>query len=223
MNCDHFRELMSEKVAGELSLEQAKEFAAHQQVCSTCRDAAREWQQLENLLRASFPSQDPPFPFFLPVPKAHAGWLGTVRNWASVGSMAIVAATFLFLVLSRPRIEYGQHALSINFGHTSSQAGTAPAEAVSRAEVEAWVQAAVEQSIAEKSAQLQPASQSKSELSREEQSRQLARLGAELEMVKETQVSLWQQVQQHGLYMQSAWTRPAEQIRPGQDSGASRQ
>ena len=219
MNCDDFRELMSEKVAGELSLEQAKEFDAHQQVCSTCRDAARDWQQLETFLRASYPSQDPPFPFFLPVPKAHAGWLGTVRNWVSVGSMAIVAATFLLLVLSRPTIEYGQHALSINFGQSSSQARTAPAQAVSRAEVQAWVQAAVQQSIAEESTQLQPASQGKSEPSREE----LARLGAELEMVKETQVSLWQQVQQHGLYMQSAWSRPAEQIRTGQDAGASRQ
>jgi anti-sigma factor RsiW len=223
MNCDDFRELMSEKVAGELSLEQAKEFDAHQQVCSTCKDTVREWQQLENLLRASWPSEDPPFPFFLPVPKAHAGWLGTVRNWASVASMAIVAATFLFLVLSRPTIQYGQHALSINFGRSTSQAGSAPAQAVSRAEVQAWVQAAVQQSKAEESSELQPASQGKSELSREEESRQLARMGAELEMVKETQVSLWQQVQQHGLYMQSAWSRPAEQIRPGQDAGASRQ
>jgi anti-sigma factor RsiW len=219
MNCDDFRGLISEKVAGELPLEQAKEFDAHQQVCSTCRDAVRDWQQLETLLRASWPSEDPPFPFFLPVPKAHAGWLGTVRNWVSVASMAIVAATFLFLVLSRPTIQYGQHALSINFGQSSSQAGTAPAQAVSRAEVQAWVQAAVQQSIAEESAQLQPASQGKNELSKEE----LARLGAELEMVKETQVSLWQQVQQHGLYMQSAWSRPAEKIRPGQDAGASRQ
>ena len=223
MKCDDFRELISERVAGELSGEQTKEFDAHQQVCSTCRDAVRDWQQLESLLRASWPSQDPPFPFFLPVPKAHAGWLGTVRNWVSVASMAIVAGTLLFLVVSRPSIHYGQQALSINFGQASSQAGAAPTQAVSRAEVQAWVQAAVQQSMADESTRLQPASQAKSELSREEESRRLARLGAELEMVKETQVSLWQQIQQHGLYLQSAWSRPAEQIRPNQDPGASRQ
>ena len=223
MNCDDFRELIAERVASELSEEQTKEFDAHQQVCSTCRDAVRDWRQLESLLRTNWPSQDPPFPFFLPVPKAHAGWLGTVRNWVSVASMALVAVIFLFLVVSRPSIQYGQQALSINFGQRSSRTGAAPAQAVSRAEVQAWVQAEVQQSVAQESARLKSASQLGGDLSTEEASRRLARLGVELEMVKETQVSLWQQIQQHGLYLQSAWSRPAEQIRPNQDPGASRQ
>jgi anti-sigma factor RsiW len=223
MNCDDFRELISERVAGELSGEQAKEFDAHQQVCLTCRDAVRDWQQLENLLRATWPSEDPPVPFFLPTTKAHASWLSTVRNWVSVASMAIVAASFFLLVVSRPSIQYGQHALSIDFGQTNSRPGAAPAQAVSQAEVRAWVQAAVQQFTAQESARLQSASHPISDLSREEESRRLAGLGVELEMVKETQASLWQQIQQHGLYLQSAWRRPSEQIRPNQDPGASRQ
>ena len=56
MNCDDFRELISERVASELSGEQTKEFDAHQQVCSACRDAVRDWQQLESLLRSTWPS-----------------------------------------------------------------------------------------------------------------------------------------------------------------------
>lgn len=223
MNCDDFRELIAERVAGELSGEQTKEFDAHEQVCVTCRDAVRDWRQLENLLRTNWPSQDPPIPFFLPASKAHTNWLGTVRNWVSVASMTLVAASLFLLVVSRPSIQYGQHALSINFGQTNSRAGTVPAQAVSQAEVRAWVQADVLQSMAQESARLQPAARASSDLSKEEESRRLARLGVELEMVKETQISLWQQIQQHGLYLQSAWSRPPEQIRTNQDPGASRQ
>jgi len=222
MNCGDFRDLISERVAAELSSDQAKEFDAHQQVCLTCRDAVRDWQQLEKVLRASWPSEDPPIPFFLPASKAHASWLGLVRNWVSVASMTLVGASLLLMVVSRPSIQYGQHALSINFGQTKFLAGAAPAEAVSRAEVRAWVQAAVQQSTAQESARIGPASEPSSDLSREEESRRLARLGVELEMVKETQASLWQQIQQHGLYIESALERPSQQIRPNQDPGASR-
>jgi anti-sigma factor RsiW len=223
MNCDDFRELISERVAGELSGEQAKQFDAHQQVCSTCRSAVRDWQQLENLLRTTWPSEDPPVPFFLPASRVSVSWLGTVRNWVSVASMAMVAASVLLLAVSRPSIQYGQHTLSINFGHTSSRAGAAPAEAVNQAEVRAWVEVAVREFTAQESARVQSASHPSTDVSREEESRRLARLGVELEMVKETQASLWQQVQQHGLYLESAWRRPSEQIGPNQDPGASRQ
>ncbi len=222
MKCDDFRELISERVAGELSQDQRKDFDAHEQVCLTCRDAVRDWQQLENLLRATWPSVDPPTPFFLPGPKDQNLWLGTVRNWVSVASMALVGASILFLIVSRPSIQYRQHALSINFGQTNSRAPVAPAEAVSQAEVRAWVQAAVEQSLAQPSTRIEPASEGSSDLSREEESRRLARLGVELEMVKETQGSLWQQIQQHDLYLESALERPSEQTRPNQNPAPRR-
>jgi hypothetical protein len=41
-------------------------------------------------------------------------------------------------------------------------------------------------------------------------------MGVELEMLKETEASLWRQVQQHGLYLQSAWQRPSQPIGPNQ-------
>ena len=90
MNCDEFREYISERLAGEISSERTKQFDDHQQACSGCRKAVRDWQQLENLLRTSWPSQDPPYPFFLPAARVHPSWLGTVRNWVSVASMAVV-------------------------------------------------------------------------------------------------------------------------------------
>ena len=222
MNCGEFRELISERVAEELAADRAKEFDAHQQVCLECRNMVGSWQQVESLLRASWPSQDPPVPFFLPTAKPNSGWLHTVRNWVSIASLAAVAGSLLLLVLFRPSIQFDHHTLSINFGPTVSRNDLTPVQAVNQAQVQAWVQVAVQQSMAQESARLQLASRGSSDLSREEESRRLTRLGIELEMVKETQASLWQQIQQHGLYLQSAWRRPSEEMVPNQDPGASR-
>jgi hypothetical protein len=134
-----------------------------------------------------------------------------------------MAASLLLLVFFRPSMQFGHRTLSISFGPSVSQREVTPVPAVNQAQLQAWVQVAVQQFMAQEPAAMQLLSRRSGDLSREEESRRLARLSVELEMVKETQASLWQQVQEHGLYLQSVWRRPSEPMGPHQDPGASHQ
>jgi anti-sigma factor RsiW len=218
MNCADFKELISERIAGELSQEQASEFDAHRQICPACHQAMLDWQQMESLLRASWPTQDIPAPFSLPASKVQGTWLSGIRSWVSAASTAIVAASLLLLILFRPSIQFNRHQLSMNFDRTAVQPGAAPAAALNQSEVEAMVQASVERFMTERSPS---ASRPTGTSLNDEQSRRLAELAVQLEIVKQAQAALWQEVEQHGLYLQSAWLGSAEQQKP--DRGAHQQ
>jgi len=224
MNCDDCRKVISERVAGELSLEQASEFDAHQQICATCREAVHDWQQLEVLLRSSWPAEDPTTPFFVPASKAKANWADTVRSWVSAASTAAVAASLLLLVIFRPSIQYDPHQFSVNFSRTGSRpTTTSPVEAVSQAQVQAWVQAEFEQSLTREQTRAHFAAQPASNSPSDEESRKVAQLAVQMEMIKESQTALWQQVQQHGVYLQSAWLGSSERTAADQNSGTNHQ
>jgi hypothetical protein len=215
MDCEDFREHIFEQKTKKLSTAQIKDFDAHHQDCPSCRDALRDWQQIESLLRTSWPSEDPQIPFFVPPAKAHqARWLYNVRNWVSAASTAVLAASLLVVVLLRPSVQYNRHELSIRFGQTGPPSEAPSAQPVSQVQVEAWARAAAEQVVAQETAR--SASHSVTDSSNAEGSEHLARMGVELEMLKETEASLWRQVQQHGLYLQSAWQRPSQPIGPNQ-------
>jgi hypothetical protein len=224
MDCEGFREHIFEQKTKKLSTAEIKDFDAHHQNCPSCRDALRDWQQIESHLRASWPSEDPQAPFFAPPASAHQGsWLYNVRNWVSAASTAVLAASLLLVVLLRPSVQYNRHELSFRFGQTDPPSEAPSGQPVSQVQVEAWARAAVEQVVAQETARLQSASHSMSDSPSVEQSRHLARMGVELEMLKETEASLWQQVQQHGLYLQSAWQRPSQPIGPNQAPSVSPQ
>jgi hypothetical protein len=215
MDCEDFREHIFEQKTKTLSTAQIKDFDAHHQDCPSCRDALRDWQQIESLLRTSWPSEDPQIPFFVPPARAHqARWLYNVRNWVSAASTAFLAASLLVVVLLRPSVQYNRHELSIRFGQTGPPSEAPSAQPVSQVQVEAWARAAAEQVVAQETAR--SASQSMTDSSNAEGAEHLARMGVELEMLKETEASLWRQVQQHGLYLQSAWQRPSQPIGPNQ-------
>jgi len=215
MDCEDFREHIFEQKTKTLSTAQIKDFDAHHQDCPSCRDALRDWQQIESLLRTSWPSEDPQIPFFVPPARAHqARWLYNVRNWVSAASTAFLAASLLVVVLLRPSVQYNRHELSIRFGQTGPPSEAPSAQPVSQVQVEAWARAAAEQVVAQETAR--SASHSVTDSSNAEGAEHLARMGVELEMLKETEASLWRQVQQHGLYLQSAWQRPSQPIGPNQ-------
>jgi hypothetical protein len=215
MDCEDFREHIFEQKTKTLSTAQIKDFDAHHQDCPSCRDALRDWQQIESLLRTSWPSEDPQIPFFVPPARAHqARWLYNVRNWVSAASTAFLAASLLVVVLLRPSVQYNRHELSIRFGQTGPPSEAPSAQPLSQVQVEAWARAAAEQVVAQETAR--SASHSVTDSSNAEGAEHLARMGVELEMLKETEASLWRQVQQHGLYLQSAWQRPSQPIGPNQ-------
>jgi hypothetical protein len=224
MDCEDFREHIFEQKTKKLSTAEIKDFDAHHQDCASCRDALHDWQQIESVLRASWASEEPQVPFFVPPARAHqSSWLYNVRNWVSAASTAVLAASLLLVVLLRPSVQYNRHELSFRFGQTSPASEAPSAQSVSQVQVEAWARAAVGQVVAQETARLQSASHSVSDSPSAEESRNLARMGVELEMLKETEASLWQQVQQHGLYLQSAWQRPSQPIGPNQVPSVSPQ
>jgi hypothetical protein len=224
MDCEDFREHIFEQKTKKLSTAQIKDFDAHHQDCPSCRDALRDWQQIESLLRTSWPSEDPQIPFFVPPARAHqARWLYNVRNWVSAASTAVLAASLLLVVLLRPSVQYNRHELSFRFGQTGPPSEAPSAQPVSQVQVQAWARAAAEQVVTQETARLQSASHSMSDSSSAEESGHLARMRVELEMLKKTEASLWQQVQQHGLYLQSAWQRPSQPIGTNQAPSVSPQ
>lgn len=204
MNCPDFRELIAERVGGDLSAEQIKQMDAHEQSCSSCHRTLADWREMQSLLLASWPSEDPRRPFYLPNPREQAGWLGVARNWFAIASMAAVAGCLLMLAILRPSVTFDRHQVSLNFSPAHSEEGTTSAQAVTQAEVQEWVRQALEPASVG-SAKGQPVSGPLVPPSSEEQFRRIAQLGVELEILKENQASLWQQVEQHGLYLQSAW------------------
>ncbi|MGH9831008.1 MAG: anti-sigma factor family protein [Blastocatellia bacterium] len=198
MRCDDFREHIFERLPNELSPEQAKEFDSHAHNCAACQAMMRDWQRLEILLRASWPDENPLSPVLVVAPKASYGWLHAAQKWIAASSAILVGACLLLIIILRPSVRAGRQELSFTFGRANPVAG------LSQPQVQAWVHAAVEQAMSEQSERLRAASMSVSKPSSEEDAARLVQLSVQLEIIKEAQSSLWQQVQQQGLYLQSA-------------------
>jgi anti-sigma factor RsiW len=212
MNCPDFEKLMAERVAEELTAERRAEMDAHEQSCPGCRQALAEWQKMQALLLASWPAEEPRRPFFLPNPRRQNSWLETARTWFGFASMATVAGCLLLLAALRPAMSYDHGQLSINFSTARGEAGAMSAQAVTPTQVQAWVRQALEQATADGSAETQPTSGTSPIRSSAEQARRVTQLGVQVQMLKENQSALWQQVEQHGLYLQSAWRGPSDRI-----------
>jgi len=208
MNCSDFKEWIPERVSGELTPEKKQEMESHESSCSTCRQALAEWRQMESLLRSSWPVEDLRRSFFLPVPPRRSGWLETARTWFGLASMAAVTGCLLLLVLFRPAIHLDRGQLSVNFFSTSSESAGTAAQPITQAQVQGWVQDALSQSVSQTSSKANEIAPSKPVATSIEDADHVAQLAAQIQLLKENQLSLWQEVNQHGLYLQSSW-RPA--------------
>jgi anti-sigma factor RsiW len=222
MNCPDFEKLIAERVADELTAEQRAEMDAHEQSCSGCRQSVAEWQKMQTLLLASWPAEEPRLSFFLPNPRRQGHWLETARTWFGVASMGAVAGCLLLLAVLRPAVSYNHNQLSINFSKSYGEEGAISAQAVTQAQVQAWVQQALEQTTAAGASETQPTSGASPIPSNTEQARRVTQLGVQVEMLKENQSALWQQVEQHGVYLQSAWRGPSDQIESQRQKSSDR-
>lgn len=209
MNCSDFKDLIAERMAGELTPERKAEIDAHEKLCPACQHAVADWRQMESLLRSNWPAEDPRRSFFLPVPP-RTRWIETARTWFSLASMAAVTACLLLFALLRPAVRFDRSQLSINFAPTHTESGAVPSPVVTEAQVHAWVQDAVAQAVSQR-AESTPAVVSKAIPADSEEANRAAQLAVQIQMLKENQASLWQQVQQHGLYLQSSWRTPSDQ------------
>jgi anti-sigma factor RsiW len=212
MNCADFEKLIAERVAEELNAERRAEMDTHEQSCSACQQTLAQWQKMQALLLASWPAEEPRTPFFLPNPRRQDGWLETARTWFGLASMATVAGCLLLLAVLRPAVSYDHSQLSINFGAARGEAGAITAQGVTPTQVQAWVRQALEEATVAGAAETQPTSGANPIPSSAEQARRVTQLGVQVQILKENQLALWQQVEQHGLYLQSAWRGPSNQI-----------
>ena len=208
MNCSDFKEWIPERVSGELTPEQKQEMDTHQASCSACRQAVAEWRQMESLLRSSWPAEDPRRSFFLPVLPRRARWLETARTWFGLASMAAVTGCLLLMMFFRPAIHFDRGQLSVNFSSASSENIGMATQPVTQAQVQGWVQDALAQSASQTSTMTHESASSKPTVASNENADRVAQLAVQVQLLKENQLSLWQEVNQHGLYLQSSW-RPA--------------
>lgn len=212
MNCSEFKQLIPERTSGELAPERKPEMEAHELSCPACRQALEDWRQMESLLRSSWPTENPGRSFFLPAPPQRRGWLDTARTWFGLASMASVTVCFLVLVFLRPAIHFDHGQLSVNFTQGRSELVLSTPRPVSQAQVQAWVQEALAQAAVRTTESTPTASTPKSVATTDEQAHRVAQLAVQIELLKENQLSLWQQVQEHGVFLQSAWQPPSEQM-----------
>jgi anti-sigma factor RsiW len=214
MNCNEFRESIAERLDDELSAQQAQDFDTHEQVCPTCRSALHEWRQLTDMLRAGWPSVDPPAHGLFLSPQASGSWLDATRRWFGYASMALVATSLLLLVIFPPAIHVDRNRLAILFGAARATSPFNPGEVVTQEQVRASVEAAVREAVLERSADLQQAAQSAPTQADEEA---LSQLAVRLGMLEETQGSLWQSTAEQRVYLQSLWSKSQEQGSPAQE------
>jgi len=211
MNCSDFKELIAERVAGELTPELKTEMDAHEKLCPACQHAVADWRQMESVLRSSWPAEEPSRSFLLPIPPPRTGWIETARTWFGLASMAAVTACLLLFALLRPSVHVDRSQLSINFAPMHAESGAMPSQIVTEAQVQAWVQEAVAETASQRGEKMPEVAASKATPTGSEEANRSAQLAVQIQMLKENQASLWQQVQQHGLYLQSSWRSPSDQ------------
>jgi anti-sigma factor RsiW len=206
MRCDEFRDLMFERLSGELDPERDAACDSHEKGCAICRAELAQFRSVQARLRAGWPSEDPlPMQVVLPQNDARR-WFDAATLWFSRASAGLVAASLLFLVLVRPSVQVGRSGIELSFGPAVTQ--TASASTLSEAQVKALVQAAVDRQIAQAKA-VAPVSGVPTN-----QAVQSAEVANQVRQLQRTQATLWEEVQQHGLSLESLWRSTAGNAAP---------
>jgi len=207
MKCEEFHELIVERLSSELSAEREAEFDQHQQACAACQAEVAAWQQLESRLRQAWPSEDVPPLGLVFAAAPPRGWFDHTRVWFARASTALVAGCLLALVLLRPSVEWNQTDLRVAFGAAARQP-----VAASEAQVQAWVEAAVQEVMSREAVRLQGASGAPVRAG--EEARPGGEVLAQLKMLEQGQGLLWQQVQQQEIYLESLWRANRGRLEP---------
>src|ERR1051326_8460895 len=109
MLCNEFRDLMFERLSGELTPQQDAACSQHEQGCVICRAELAQFRDVQTKLRAGWPSEEPlPIRVVLPQMAASRSWLDVSAMWFSRASAGLVAACLLLLLLVRPSVQVGK-------------------------------------------------------------------------------------------------------------------
>jgi len=209
MRCNEYRELLFERMAGELNAEQELNCTAHETECLVCRAELAEFRDVSAKLRAGWPSEDPaPLAAFVPAHPASRKWFDAVLDvagvWFARASSVAVAACLVALVLLRPAVHVDRAGLQVAFG----TAHAAPAAAApSEHELRAMVQAAVSEQMQRLQPVVAPAPQ------RHVGDAGVTQVAMQVRELRDSEAKLWQAVQQHNVYLETLWRNSAE-LRP---------
>jgi hypothetical protein len=210
MRCNEYRELLFERMAGELNAEQELNCAAHETECLVCRAELAEFRDVSAKLRAGWPSEDPaPLAAVVPAHPASRKWFDAALDvagvWFARASSLAVAACLVALVVLRPAVHVDRGGLQVAFG--TAQAPAAVAVARNEQELRAMVQAAVSEQMQRVQPVVAPAPQ------RHVGDAGVTQVAMQVRELRDSEAKLWQAVQQHNVYLETLWRNTAE-LRP---------
>jgi hypothetical protein len=210
MLCNEFRELIFERLSGELTPQQDAACAQHEHGCVICRAELAQFRDVNSKLRAGWPSEEP-LPISVVLPQIAArNWIDVSALWFSRASAGLVAACLLLMLVARPSVQVGRGGMQIAFGPAPAQAQqvAAAAPAVTEAQVKAMVQAAVDAQMTQTQARpvsAKPAAQAPD----------VTQVAMQVRRMERNEATLWQAVQQHGVYLETLWNRTSDSaVRP---------
>ena len=221
MVCNEFRNLMFERLGGELLPHQEAACVEHEQTCAICRAELAQFKWVESRLRAGWPSEDPTpvsvlLPHNLQQPAAH-NWFDVASVWFARASAAVVMACLVALLLLRPSIELGRGSLHVAYGHDAARPEAQVT--VTQDQLKALVQAEVneEMSRMQPAALITPQATSPDKQvsgKSSEEAQRINQVAFQMQQLDRSQRVLWQQVQQQELNMAGLWRMSVGNVRP---------
>ena len=212
MLCNEFRDLIFERLSGELTPDQDAACVQHEKSCVICRAELAQFRDVQSKLRKGWPSEEP-LPISVVLPEiARRNWLDVGALWFSRASAGLVAACLLLMLIARPSVQVGRSGVQIAFAATPAQQSqtVTAAPAVSEAQVKAMVQAAVDAQMSQAQTQARPVATKPVP-----QPADVTEVAMQVRQMQRNEATLWQTVQQHGMYLETLWNRTAESpVRP---------
>ena len=219
MLCNEYRDLMFERISGELTAEQTAACSGHEQTCVVCRAEVADVKWMSTRMRAGWPAEEPlPLQINLPQPASRVfgarNWFDLGSLWFSRASATLALACLVAFVVLRPSVELGGGALRVAFRGTSSvQAASLTPEQV-QALVNTQVQAALANQANVKVESSRPATVQLASDSRSAADTASVQVAMQVRELQRREAALSQQVQQHGLYLESLWRNGAGAVQP---------
>jgi len=209
MNCSEFRALIFEFLGRELPAEKQADFVRHGDVCAACRIEMDRWRELETQLRAGWPDDEPlPLPIIVPR-RPTVNWLDLAWLWFARASAMVVVFSLVALVLLRPAVHGDRAGVSLAFRGAAPAAALPQGGALDQAQIQAWLQAAVDRAVADRTAPANaPGGWPTAESGR------WNRVVSQLRLSQESQLYLWRQVQEQQAELQSLWRASAARVEP---------
>lgn len=209
MDCREFRDSILEALGGELPEEKQPEFARHQAGCAACRRELARSQAIEAALRRGWPVEEPPPGLNLAFRPRPTPWWEATWRWFSLASAGLVAASLLALVILRPSVGWEGKRLEMAF--SGSAVSTSPSsQAVTPAQVQAWVRAAVQNAVAAKSGAGGAAPAMLASSSNPGEAERWGQVSSRLQLLGLSQAYLWRQVQEQQVNLRSLYQLAAE-------------